>query len=216
MDSLVPHPGAAQTRSSEYVLLGRGSVRTAAPRNLSSCMRSHPSRGPVLAGIGAGPLVANSNRSGGRFIPGHPMERSRTVVANLRVGGDTTWSGGWPSGGRRAEPGIPFLQEGGHALELVLGPEQVQEQLALSTEAVRVAVGGDPDRTFGGGERLARTPREAPRVLEGGVEHLVGWAHDLGDAEIVRPPRIRLVAGVDEPSGRARPDQPREALRPAG
>lgn len=73
LDSFVPQPGAAHTRPSEYVLFGRGSVRTAAPRNLSSCMRSHPSQGPVLTGMGSGPLVPCTNSSGRRFIPPRPI-----------------------------------------------------------------------------------------------------------------------------------------------
>jgi len=66
IDSFVSHPGWAQTLPLEYVLLARGSVRTAAPLNLSSDMPSHPFQGPRGHD---GSLVPSSNRLGERFIP---------------------------------------------------------------------------------------------------------------------------------------------------
>src|SRR5262245_42125175 len=102
MDSLVPHPGAAHTRPAEYVRLGRGSVRTAGPRNLSACLRLHPSRGPVWRAWGTGPLyrVRTAPRAGSFRRPGRRLADSGPVHACGLPLCDGTYAPGVTRGGR--------------------------------------------------------------------------------------------------------------------
>src|SRR6266566_495004 len=115
------------------------------------------------------------------------------------------------------EPGLALLEEGPHAFALVIGPEQVQEQVAFHAHPVGAGrLGRGSDRMLGGRERLARSPRERPRVPDRLLEDRSGGVDHLRDTQPDRRRGIELHPRVHEVTRHPRPDQSRQSLGPAG
>src|SRR5690242_13317671 len=122
------------------------------------------------------------------------------------------------TGSAPGELRLVLLDEGPHALLLVLCGEQVGERLPLEHQAGReVAPAPVVDRDLGGPQGSGGAVGERPRGLESGLVDVLAFGDDaVHQADTFGLVGLHEPAGVDDVLGPRGADQPREALGAAG